>query len=119
MTSHENPYFIKHGVVHYCVPNIPARYPKTASVAISNIITPYLLEIAEAGSIEQAIRSKYGLRSGVYCYKGIPTNKSVASWFDMSYSDIDRKSTRLNSSHVAISYAVFCLKKKRQKDRLI
>ncbi|HLS12773.1 MAG TPA: alanine dehydrogenase [Flavobacteriaceae bacterium] len=89
MTSHENPYFIKHGVVHYCVPNIPARYPKTASVAISNIITPYLLEIAEAGSIEQAIRSKYGLRSGVYCYKGIPTNKSVASWFDMSYSDIN------------------------------
>lgn len=89
MTSHENPYFIKHGVVHYCVPNIPARYPKTASVAISNIITPYLLEIAEAGSIEQAIRFKYGLRTGVYFYKGISTNKSVATWFDISFSDIN------------------------------
>lgn len=89
MTSHENPYFTKYGVIHYCVPNIPARYPKTASVAISNIITPYLLEIAEAGSIEQAIRFKYGLRTGVYFYRGIPTNKSVAAWFGMSYSDIN------------------------------
>lgn len=89
MTSHKEPYFIKHGVLHYCVPNIPARYPRTASVAISNIITPYLLEIAEAGSIEQAIRFKYGLRAGVYFYNGISTNKSVAAWFDMSYSDIN------------------------------
>src|SRR5690625_2111673 len=52
MTRHENPYFIKHGVVHYCVPNIPARYPKTASVAISNIITHYMIDIADARSIE-------------------------------------------------------------------
>lgn len=89
MTTHKNPYFIKHGVIHYCVPNIPARYPRTASVAISNIITPYLLEIAEAGSIEQAIRFKYGLRSGVYFYNGISTNKSVATWFDISFSDIN------------------------------
>lgn len=89
MTNHKNPYFIKHGVIHYCVPNISARYPRTASVAISNIITPYLLEIAEAGSIEQAIRFKYGLRSGVYFYNGISTNKSVAAWFDLSYSDIN------------------------------
>lgn len=89
MTSHDKPHFTKHGVIHYCVPNIPARYPRTASVAISNIITPYLLEIAEAGSIEQAIRFKYGLRTGVYFYKGIPTNKSVAAWFGMSYSDIN------------------------------
>lgn len=89
MTNHKNPYFVKHGIIHYCVPNISARYPKTASVAISNIITPFLLEIAEAGSIEQAIRFKYGLRSGVYFYNGISTNKSVAAWFDISYSDIN------------------------------
>lgn len=89
MTSHKKPFFVKHGVIHYCVPNIPARYPKTASVAISNIITPYLLEIAEAGGIEQAIRFKYGLRTGVYFYKGISTNKSVAAWFDISYNDIN------------------------------
>ena len=89
MTSHDKPHFTKHSVIHYCVPNIPARYPRTASVAISNIITAYLLEIADAGSIEQAIRFKYGLRTGVYFYKGISTNKSVAAWFDMSYSDIN------------------------------
>ncbi len=89
MTNHQNPYFVKHGIIHYCVPNIPARYPKTASLAISNIITPYLLEIAEAGGIDQAIRFKYGLRTGIYFYKGISTNKSVAAWFDISYRDIN------------------------------
>src|SRR5699024_5107961 len=89
MTNHEQSTFVKYGVIHYCVPNIPARYPKTASVAISNILTPYLLEIAEAGGIDQAIRFKYGLRTGIYFYKGISTNKSVASWFDISYRDIN------------------------------
>ena len=42
ITSHDQPTKIKHGVIHYGVPNIPARYPKTASISISNIFTPYL-----------------------------------------------------------------------------
>jgi alanine dehydrogenase len=45
VTSHEKPLY-KSNVLHYCVPNIPARYSKTASLSISNIITPYLLQIA-------------------------------------------------------------------------
>jgi alanine dehydrogenase len=89
MTSHDNPTIIKHDVIHYGVPNIPARYPKTASISISNIFTPYLLQIAESGGLENAIRYDHGLKNGLYFYRGILTNKAVADWFDMSYSDIN------------------------------
>ncbi|MEZ4882889.1 MAG: alanine dehydrogenase [Flavobacteriaceae bacterium] len=89
MTSHDNPTFIKHDVVHYGVPNIPARYPKTASISISNIFTPYILEIAESGGLENAIRFDNGLKNGLYFYRGILTNKAVADWFDMPYSDLN------------------------------
>ena len=51
ITNHNNPTFVKHDVIHYCVPNIPARYSRTSSVSISNIFTPYLLKIAEDGKI--------------------------------------------------------------------
>ncbi|AFL82097.1 alanine dehydrogenase [Aequorivita sublithincola DSM 14238] len=89
MTSHDNPTIIKHDVIHYGVPNIPARYPKTASISISNIFTPYVLEIAESGGLENAIRFDNGLKNGLYFYRGILTNKAVADWFDMPYSDIN------------------------------
>lgn len=89
MTSHDNPTIIKHDVIHYGVPNIPARYPKTASIAISNIFTPYILEIAEHGGLENAIRFDNGLRNGLYFYRGTLTNKAVADWFDIPYSDIN------------------------------
>lgn len=89
MTSHDEPTIIKHDVIHYGVPNIPARYPKTASISISNIFTPYLLEIAESGGLENAIRYDNGLKNGLYFYRGILTNKAVANWFDLPYSDIN------------------------------
>lgn len=89
MTSHDTPTHIKHDVIHYGVPNIPARYPKTASISISNIFTPYLLDISECGGLENAIRFDAGLKNGLYFYRGILTNKAVAEWFDMSYSDIN------------------------------
>ena len=89
ITSHDNPTFVKHGVIHYCVPNIPARYSRSASVSISNIFTPYLLEIAENGGIENALRFDRGLKNGLYFYHGILTNKSVADWFDLDYSDVN------------------------------
>ncbi|MCR9182770.1 MAG: alanine dehydrogenase [Flavobacteriaceae bacterium] len=88
-TSHDNPIVIKNGVIHYGVPNIPARYPKTASISISNIFTSYLVDIAEAGGIENAIRYDTGLKNGLYFYRGILTNKSISDWFDMPYSDIN------------------------------
>ncbi|MFI2742603.1 alanine dehydrogenase [Zhouia sp. PK063] len=89
ITSHDKPIFTKHGVVHYGVPNIPARYSRTASLAISNIFTPYLLKIGEDGGLENSLRFDRGLRNGLYFYHGILTNKSVGDWFDMSYRDIN------------------------------
>lgn len=89
VTSHQNPTFVKHDVIHYCVPNIPSRYSKTASLSISNILTPYLLQIAEDGGIESAIRCDTGLKNGVYFYHGILTNKAIGEWFGLSNSDIN------------------------------
>ncbi|WP_445732871.1 alanine dehydrogenase [Mariniflexile sp.] len=89
VTSHKQPTFVKHGVVHYCVPNIPARYSRTASVSISNIFTPYLLKIAEDGGLENSLRFDRGLKNGLYFYHGILTSKPVGEWFDLNYSDIN------------------------------
>lgn len=89
VTNHDKPTVIQEGVIHYGVPNIPARYPKTSSISISNIFTPYLLQMGESGGLENAIRFDSGLKNGLYFYRGILTNKSVADWFDMKYSDIN------------------------------
>lgn len=89
VTTHKQPTFRKHNVIHYCVPNIPARYSRTASVSISNIFTPYLLKIAEDGGIENSLRFDRGLKNGLYFYHGILTSKSVGEWFDLKYSDIN------------------------------
>ncbi|MFD0991775.1 alanine dehydrogenase [Tenacibaculum geojense] len=89
VTTHSKPTFTEHGVIHYCVPNIPSRYARTASVSISNIFTPYLLNIAEEGGFENAARFDKSLRNGMYFYHGILTNKTVADWFDIPYRDIN------------------------------
>ncbi len=89
VTTHDHPTFIKHGVVHYCVPNIPSRYARTSSLSISNIFTPYLLQIGDEGGIENAVRFDRGLKNGLYFYRGILTNKSIADWFELSYRDIN------------------------------
>ncbi|MDH7445737.1 alanine dehydrogenase [Aquimarina sp. 2201CG14-23] len=89
VTSHDHPTFEKHGVIHYCVPNIPSRYAKTSSLSISNIFTPYLMQIGEEGGIENAVRFDRGLKNGLYFYHGILTSKSIADWFDLSYRDIN------------------------------
>ncbi|MFD2823582.1 alanine dehydrogenase [Lacinutrix iliipiscaria] len=89
VTTHKHPTFVKHGVIHYCVPNIPARYSRTASISISNIFTPYLLKIGEDGGLENSLRFDKGLKNGLYFYHGILTNKSVGEWFDLKHSDIN------------------------------
>ncbi|SDQ77304.1 alanine dehydrogenase [Flagellimonas zhangzhouensis] len=89
ITTHTKPTFEKFGVVHYGVPNIPSRYPKTSSISISNIFTPYLLKIGEDGGLEHSLRFDKGLRNGLYMYHGILTNKSVGDWFGLSYNDIN------------------------------
>lgn len=89
VTSHAHPTFIKHDVIHYCVPNISSKISRTASVAISNTITPILLEAGQAGSIEQLLYQNPGLRNGVYCYKGRLTNEYLSQRFMRKFTDLN------------------------------
>lgn len=89
ITSHEKPTFIKNNVIHYCVPNITSRYSKTASMSISNILTPILIETADNGGIELTIRHQNGFRNGIYLYRGIVTNREIGEWFQLPHSDIN------------------------------
>ena len=89
LTNHKKQTIVKYGVTHYCVPNIPSRYARTASISISNIFSPFLLHIAEEGGFEQIIRFDKGLQSGMYLFNGIITNRTVGEWFDLPYRDIN------------------------------
>ncbi len=89
VTSHESPVYKKHGVIHYCVPNIAARVSRTASYALSNVFTPLILEIGQNGGIEKMVKKNTGLRHGVYMYRGTLTNKILGEAFSLPYKDID------------------------------
>ncbi|NBX79036.1 MAG: alanine dehydrogenase, partial [Flavobacteriales bacterium] len=89
VTNHNEPTFVKHGVVHYCVPNIASRVSRTASFALSNIFTPLVLEMGEKGSVEDMVRSHKGFRNGVYIYKGVLTNEVLGKVFNLKFKDIN------------------------------
>ena len=77
LTSHENPYFVKHGIVHYSVPNMPGAVPRTSSFALSNATMPFALEIANKGA-PAALRENQALLKGLNVFSGKITNKPVA-----------------------------------------
>lgn len=87
-TTLKNPYFIKHGVTHYCVPNIASRVARTASIAISNIFTPMLLQVAEQGGIEEMMFNHRWFMKGVYTHKGSLTNLHLAKKYNLGYKDL-------------------------------
>ncbi len=89
ITTHESPTFKKHGVIHYCVPNIASRVSRTASYALSNIFSPLLIEIAERGGCEKLIQTEKGFRHGVYVYKGTLTSSFLGETFNLPYKDLD------------------------------
>lgn len=89
VTSHENPTFEKHGVTHYCVPNIASNIPRTASLAISNILSPILVRAGECHSLEALFARDQGLRHGVYIYKGLLTNKYLSKVFELKYTNLE------------------------------
>lgn len=88
VTNHIDPTFVKHGVVHYCVPNIASRVSRTASFALSNTFSPMILEMGEKGGVVDLIRTHSGFRNGVYMYKGILTNEVLGKVFDLKFKDI-------------------------------
>ncbi|GAB4406493.1 MAG: alanine dehydrogenase [Microscillaceae bacterium] len=88
ITNLKNPVFKKHGVIHYCVPNIASRVSRTSSTALSNIFAPYLLEIGEKGGADEMIFSNKWFMHGVYAYKGSLTNGDLAKKFNMPHKDL-------------------------------
>ncbi len=89
VTDHKNPTRDVHGVIHYGVPNIASKVPRTASAAMSNIITPILIKAGEYGSFEGLLYEGQSLRSGIYTYKGAITNQYLSKRFNMKYQDIN------------------------------
>ena len=89
VTTHTNPVFSKHGVIHYCVPNIASRYPRTASIALSNIFSPILMNMGEEGGYENLIKYDMGFRNGVYMLHGTLTNPILGEAFKLPYKDIE------------------------------
>jgi alanine dehydrogenase len=89
ITSHKNPTFTKHDVIHYCVPNITSRVCRTASYALSNVFTPLLLKLADAKDISSFLYNNAGARNGVYVYKGNLTNKHIGKRLNIYHKDLD------------------------------
>jgi alanine dehydrogenase len=85
----QNPIYEKHGVIHYCVPNISARVARTSSMALSNILSPILLKIGHSGCINAAIAESSGFRHGVYVYKGFLVNRLIGDYYNIKSNDIN------------------------------
>lgn len=89
ITTHASPVFQKFGITHYCVPNIPSGFARTASQAISNVIMPLLLETAEDGGVDNLIWHKLNIRSGIYIFKGCLTNIYLSERFSLKFTDLN------------------------------
>ena len=89
ITTLSKPVFRRHGVIHYCVPNVASRVAHTAANALSNIFTPTILRAAEEGGVESMIFSHKWFMKGVYTYKGGLTNEHVARKFGLKHKNIE------------------------------
>ena len=85
----KDPVYEKHGVIHYSAWNLPSRVARTATIALSNIFTPLLQNLADSGGITSMLKNDHGLRNGVYIYNGILTNETLGQKFGILSKDID------------------------------
>ena len=76
-TTHSDPVYVKHDVIHYCVTNMPGAYPRTSTMALTNATLPYVLKLANDG-FEKAMKNDSGFSKGVNIYKGFITYKPIA-----------------------------------------
>lgn len=86
ITTHDNPTYIKHGVVHYAVANMPGAVPQTSTIALTNVTVPYALQIANKGAV-QAILDNDALAKGVNVANGEITFEAVAT--DLGYNYVN------------------------------
>ena len=89
VTNHKEPVFIKHDIIHYCVPNIASRVPRTASYALTNIFAPILVDIGDMGGLMKMVWNRPGVREGLYMYQGHITNKDLANMFNLPFKDLE------------------------------
>lgn len=89
VTNHKDPVFRKHDVIHYCVPNIASRVPRTASYALTNIFAPILVEIGDKGGLMNLVWNKPGIREALYAYQGHLTNKDLAEMYNIPFKDLE------------------------------
>lgn len=87
-TSHDNPIVVKHGVLHYAVPNIPGAVPQTATVGLANVTVPYALQIVQKG-VEKAVLESEPLRAGVNVMGGKVTHQAVAADLGYDYVPVE------------------------------
>lgn len=87
-TTHDNPTFTKHGVIHYTVPNMPGAVPRTSTIALTNATVPYALQIANHG-FEKAMLKNEALKKGVNLHQGNVVNKNVAQSLNYEYVTLD------------------------------
>ncbi|MCU7837571.1 MAG: alanine dehydrogenase [gamma proteobacterium symbiont of Taylorina sp.] len=80
-TTHSNPVFVKHDIIHYCVSNMPGAFPKTSTIALSKVTLPYILKLADKGLAEFA--KEKGQSLAVNCCNGFLSNRAVALSVDM------------------------------------
>ena len=88
-TTLQKPTFDFGGVIHYCLPDIATTVPRTASIALSNILYPLINKIYNNGGIYQEICYNQLFRQSVYCYNGLLTNEFLAKKINLSFKDID------------------------------
>ena len=86
ITTHADPFFVKHGVIHYSVANMPGAVPRTSTLALTGATLPYALKIANLGA-EEACRRDPALMKGLNTYKGHITYKAVADDQGLEYTD--------------------------------
>ncbi len=89
VTNHDFPTFKKHGIIHYCVPNIASRVSRTASYALSNIFAPVLVNAGREAGVENLLKKHRGLRKGVYIFNGTLTNEFLGESYNIPYKDLD------------------------------
>jgi alanine dehydrogenase len=85
----QDPVYEKHGVVHFSAWNLPSRVSRTASIALSNIFTPLLQNMADSGGITQLMKNNQGVRNGAYLYNGMLTNETLGQKFGIISKDLD------------------------------
>ena len=89
LTTMEDPFFVKHDVVHCCLPNITSRIPRTTTKAISNFFLSYLLNYDEEGGLENMMLHNKNMKQSLYMYKGRHTKKTICDRFQLPYHDIN------------------------------